>query len=338
MRVLVTGGAGFIGSHFIRRALQQGRITRLVNLDKLTYAGHLENLHVFEKDRRYRFVKGDIANAPLVEKLVKDVDAIIHFAAETHVDRSIHDAAPFLHTNVVGTYVLLEAARKARLRRFVHISTDEVYGSVSRGFPTEKAVLHPASPYSASKASSDHLALAYHRTYGLPVMVTRAANNYGPFQYPEKFLPLFITHALENQPLPLYGDGLNVRDWLHVDDHCAALELVLRKGRAGEVYNIATGRGFTNKAVADRLISMLARPRTLIQYVKDRPGHDRRYAMSISKIRRELGWSPKIRFEEGLRDLVSWYEDHRSWWETILHGSKTYKAHYQKQYGRRKGA
>jgi dTDP-glucose 4,6-dehydratase len=334
MKVLVTGGAGFIGSHFIRRLMRSRSLRRLVNLDKLTYAGHLENLEAFKSDRRYSFVRGDIADAKVVERCMRDVDAVVNFAAETHVDRSIHDAAPFLHTNVVGTEVLLAAAKRAGIRRFLHISTDEVYGSIPKGFPNESAHLEPASPYSASKAGADHLVLAYHRTYGLPVLITRAANNYGPFQYPEKFLPLFITHALDDQPLPLYGDGLNVRDWLHVEDHCSAIEKVLTRGRVGEVYNIATERGFTNLAVAKMLLKLLGKPASLIQYVKDRPGHDRRYAMSIRKISRELGWRPTVRFEDGLPAMVRWYEENRSWWQGILYKSKTYKTYYAKQYKR----
>jgi len=335
MKLLVTGGAGFIGSHFIRHTMKRPGTQLLINLDKLTYAGHLDNLREFSGDRRYRFVRGDIANVVLVERLVRGVDAIINFAAETHVDRSIQDAAPFLHTNVVGTQVLLEAARNAGVKRFIQISTDEVYGSIAKGTAKETTILDPASPYSASKAAADHLALSYYRTHGLPVIITRAANNYGPYQYPEKFLPLFITHALEDQPLPLYGDGLNVRDWLHVTDHCEAIDRVLRKGKIGEIYNIGTGLGFSNLAVARTILRHLQKPNSLIRFVKDRPGHDRRYAMNISKIRRETGWSPRIRFTEGLNDLIGWYRDHRSWWEPILHRSPTYRKYYARQYARR---
>jgi dTDP-glucose 4,6-dehydratase len=333
MKVLVTGGAGFIGSHFIRRLMSRRSLKRLVNLDKLTYAGHLDNLTEFNSDARYRFVRGDIADPTVVARAIEGMDAVVNFAAETHVDRSIHDAAPFLHTNVVGTQVLLEAAKKSAVAKFLHISTDEVYGSIPKGFPTESAPLEPSSPYSASKAAADHLVLAYHRTYGVPVMITRAANNYGPFQYPEKFLPLFITRALENQLLPLYGDGLNVRDWLHVEDHCAAIERVLLRGRSGEIYNIATEKGFTNLAVAKMLLKQLGKPTTLVKYVKDRPGHDRRYAMSVRKISRELGWKPRVSFEKGLPAMVRWYADHRDWWERILRKSKTYQSYYAKQYG-----
>jgi dTDP-glucose 4,6-dehydratase len=337
MKILVTGGAGFIGSAFIRRLMARRSLRKLINLDKLTYAGHLEGLRSCEKDPRYTFVKGDIASPAVVERWMAGVDAVVNFAAETHVDRSIHDAAPFLHTNVIGTQVLLEAAKKFRIRRFVHVSTDEVYGSIERGFPAESASLHPASPYSASKASSDHLVMAYHLTYGLPTIITRAANNYGPYQYPEKFLPLFITHAIENRPLPLYGDGLNVRDWLHVDDHCAAIEVVLKRGQPGGIYNIGTGRGFTNLAVAKKLLRYLGKTESLIKFVKDRPGHDRRYAMSIEKIERELDWSPSVRFEDGLRQLADWYVANTQWWKSILNKSKSYQQYYDKQYVGRAG-
>jgi len=315
MRLLVTGGAGFIGSHFIRLMMKRRDVTLLINLDKLTYAGNLENLREFTGDRRYRFVRGDIASPLLVGRLMKDVDRVVNFAAETHVDRSIHDAAPFLHTNVIGVQVLLEAARTAKVKRFLHVSTDEVYGSLSRGFATEKSALDPRSPYSASKAAADHLVMAYHHTYGLPVLITRAGNNYGPYQYPEKFLPLFITHAMTDQRLPLYGDGKNIREWLHVEDHCLGIERVLRQGRVGEIYNIGTGHGWTNIAVARMLLRHLGKPESLIRFVPDRLGHDRRYAMSMGKIRRELGWSPAIRFDDGLRDTIRWYQTHQAWWE-----------------------
>jgi len=337
MKLLVTGGAGFIGSHFIRRMMRRRDVERIINVDKLTYAGHLQNLREFAGSPRYRFVRGDIASPSLMNRLVAQVDIVINFAAETHVDRSIQDAAPFLHSNVVGVHVLLEAARAAKIRAFVQISTDEVYGSIARGLATEKSLLAPSSPYSASKAAADHLVLSYHATYGLPVMVTRAANNYGPFQYPEKFLPLFITHALENEALPLYGDGRNVRDWLHVSDHCSGIEAVVRRGRPGAIYNIGAQRGFENIAVARMLLKQLHRPASLIQLVTDRPGHDRRYAMSIAKMRRELNWFPSIRFEDGLADLADWYRLHASWWRPILEKSKQYKSYYRKQYagGRR---
>ncbi len=318
MKLLVTGGAGFIGSHFVRLMMSRRDVRLLINLDKLTYAGHLDNLKEFARDRRYRFVRGDIANRTLVQRCIKGVDAVVNFAAETHVDRSIHDAAPFLHSNVIGVQVLLEAARKAKVHRFLQISTDEVYGSIPKGYANEASNLSPRSPYAASKAAADHLVLASHHTYDLPVLITRAGNNYGPFQYPEKFLPLFITHALADQPLPLYGDGLNIREWLHVSDHCLGLEKVLRKGRPGEVYNIGTGKGWTNISVARILLNHLNKPKNLIRHVRDRLGHDRRYAMSVAKMKRELGWKPLIRFEEGLLDTIAWYQMHRSWWKTRM--------------------
>lgn len=334
MRLLVTGGAGFIGSHFLRHILRDRSIERVINLDKLTYAGHLETIQDLESDARYRFVKGDIADSALVSRLMKQVDYVVHFAAETHVDRSIHDAAPFLTTNVIGTQVLLNEARAAGVRKFVHVSTDEVYGSIARGHAEETWPLLPSSPYSASKAASDHLVMAAHVTFGQPVVITRAANNYGPFQYPEKFLPLFIIRALEGQPLPLYGDGLQVRDWLHVSDHCRAIAMVLRKGRLGQVYNIGTGVGQANIRVVQRILKRLGRPASLIQHVTDRPGHDRRYAMSIAKIQREVGWSPAIDFGQGLLDLIDWYLAHRRWWEPIVKRSSAYRRYVRKQYAR----
>jgi dTDP-glucose 4,6-dehydratase len=335
MKLFVTGGAGFIGSHFIRHMIKRPDIETIINLDKLTYAGHLDNLRDISKDRRYRFIRGDIANTTLMERLMRGLDAVVNFAAETHVDRSIQDASPFLHSNVVGTYVLLESARRAQINRFVHISTDEVYGSIARGAARETTILNPSSPYSASKAAADHLVLSYHRTFRLPVMITRAGNNYGPYQYPEKFLPLFITHALESHPLPLYGKGENVREWLHVSDHCSGIEKVLRKGRAGEIYNIGTGRGVPNLDVAKRILKRLKRPASLIRYVPDRPGHDFRYAMSVSKMRKELGWQASISFDQGLNDLIEWYQEHESWWRPILHRSKAYRQFYARQYARK---
>jgi dTDP-glucose 4,6-dehydratase len=332
MKVLVTGGAGFIGSHFIHLMMKRRDVSLLINLDKLTYAANLENLREFTGNRRYRFVRGDIASAILVNRLMKEVDCVVNFAAETHVDRSIHDASPFLHTNVIGVQVLLEAAKEANIRRFLHISTDEVYGSLARGQATESSLLDPRSPYSASKAAADHLVMAYHHTHGLPVLITRAGNNYGPYQYPEKFLPLFITHAMTDQPLPLYGDGKNVREWLHVTDHCLGIEKVLRRGKVGQTYNIGTGRGWTNIDVAYTLLRQLGKPKTLIHYVKDRLGHDRRYAMSMRKIKRDLGWAPTIRFDKGLADTIDWYQTHQSWWQAILYRSKTYRRYYRQQY------
>jgi dTDP-glucose 4,6-dehydratase len=334
MKILVTGGAGFIGSHFVRRMLQRSDVESLVNLDKLTYAGHLANLKQFSSDRRYHFVRGDITSNRTVDKLMHSMDVVVNFAAETHVDRSIQDASPFLKTNVVGTHVLLESARHHKIKRFVQISTDEVYGSIAHGGARETDLLNPSSPYAASKAAADHLVLAYRRTYGLPVLITRSANNYGPYQYPEKFLALFITNALENQRLPLYSDGLNERDWLYVEDHCRAIEKVLYRGRIGEIYNIGTGKGFTNIAVARLLLKRLGKPRSLIRFVPDRPGHDRRYAMRSDKIRKELGWRPQVAFRDGLNALIVWYATHRGWWEPILHRSRKYQSYYRRQYAR----
>lgn len=335
MKLLVTGGAGFIGSHFVRLMMERKDVSLLINYDKLTYAGHLENLREFNGHPRYRFVRGDIASSNLVARHMKDVDHVVNFAAETHVDRSIHDAAPFLHSNVIGVQVLLEEARRRKIKRFLQISTDEVYGSLERGYANEESPVVPRSPYSASKAAADHLVMASYHTHHLPTLITRAGNNYGPFQYPEKFLPLFITHAMSNQSLPLYGDGRNVREWLHVNDHCLGIERVLRRGKPGEIYNIGTGRGWTNINVAKLLLRLLNKPTSLIQFVKDRPGHDRRYALSISKMRRQLGWKPQIPFEEGLRDTIRWYADHHAWWELILFRSKRFKTYYKQNYTRK---
>ncbi len=307
----------------------------IINLDKLTYAGYLEGLREFKQSSKYRFVRGDIASDTVVSRFMRQVDHVVNFAAETHVDRSIQDAAPFLHSNVVGVHTLLEAAKRFQVQRFLQISTDEVYGSLARGFASEESPLEPRSPYSASKAAADHLVQAYHHTYGLPTLITRSGNNYGPYQYPEKFLPLFITRALTDERLPLYGDGLHVREWLHVTDHCLAIERVLRKGCPGGVYNIGTGRGWTNLSVAKMLLRELKKPAALIQHVPDRPGHDRRYALSARKIRRELGWTPKIRFEDGLVETVAWYQKHQAWWESILYRSSSYRKYYRSQYAGR---
>lgn len=334
MKILVTGGAGFIGSHFVRLMMGRKDVKRVINLDKLTYAAHLDNLREFNGTSKYKFVRGDIASPAVVARLMKEVDHVVNFAAETHVDRSIHDAAPFLHSNVIGVQVLLEEARRAKIHRYLQISTDEVYGSLPSGHASEDYPIIPRSPYSASKAAADHLVMAYHHTHGLPTLITRAGNNYGPFQYPEKFLPLFITHAMTDQPLPLYGDGKNVREWLHVEDHCLGIERVLRRGTPGEIYNIGTGHGWTNISVAKLLLKILGKSESLIRFVKDRPGHDRRYALSIRKIRKATGWSPKVRFEDGLRETVRWYATHRAWWEMILFRSSAYKKYYQSHYSR----
>ncbi|CBE69853.1 MAG: dTDP-glucose 4,6-dehydratase [Candidatus Methylomirabilis oxygeniifera] len=333
MRILVTGGAGFIGSNFIRHLLATESACHVVNLDKLTYAGNLENLTDVEHDPRYRFVKGSICDALLVDELLKEgFDALINFAAESHVDRSIQDARAFTETNVLGTQVMLDACRRHRVPRMMQVSTDEVYGSLGAfGRFTEESPLHSNSPYAASKAAGDLLALAYCRTYGLPVIITRSSNNYGPHQFPEKVIPLFITNALVGEPLPLYGDGLHIRDWLHVRDHCEALALILNNGVSGEIYNIGGRCERANIDVARFILRTLGKPDTLIAHVKDRLGHDRRYALDASKLEQALGWSPRIAFEAGLEETVRWYEDHATWWRRIKAGQ--YQEYYQKTYG-----
>ncbi|WP_340564342.1 dTDP-glucose 4,6-dehydratase [Streptomyces sp. GSL17-111] len=321
MRVLVTGGAGFIGSHFVRRLLSDGypdlSATRVVVLDKLTYAGNLANLASVADDPRLEFVRGDICDGPLAERLTRGTDLVVHFAAESHVDRSIDDASAFVTTNVLGTHTLLRAAAAVRGVRFVHVSTDEVYGSVDEGSWTEDEPLRPNSPYAASKASSDLLALAFHRTHGLDVRVTRCSNNYGPHQYPEKAVPLFTTRLIDGLTLPLYGDGGNRRDWLHVDDHCRGIALVAAGGRAGEVYNIGGGTELTNRGLVDRLLELTGRDASCVRHVKDRAGHDRRYSVDTGKISRELGYAPHVSFDRGLAETVRWYREHRSWWEPL---------------------
>ncbi|QNP67871.1 dTDP-glucose 4,6-dehydratase [Streptomyces genisteinicus] len=321
MRVLVTGGAGFIGSHFVRRLLSGGYpdlpATRAVVLDKLTYAGNLANLAPVADDPRLEFVRGDICDGPLVERLTHGTDLVVHFAAESHVDRSIEDASAFVTTNVMGTHTLLRAAAAAGGVRFVHVSTDEVYGSVDEGSWTEDEPLRPNSPYAASKASSDLLALAFHRTHNLDVRVTRCSNNYGPHQYPEKAVPLFTTRLIDGLDVPLYGDGGNRRDWLHVDDHCRGVALVAAGGRAGEVYNIGGGTELTNRRLVGRLLELTGRDASAVRHVEDRAGHDRRYSVDTGKISRELGYAPRTPFDRGLADTVRWYRENRSWWEPL---------------------
>jgi len=319
MKVLVTGGCGFIGSNFVRYLLAREPDCRVINLDALTYAGNPANLADVDRDSRYRFVHGDVADPDTVRPLVKDVDAVVHFAAESHVDRSIAGPAVFVRTNVLGTQVLLDACREARVPRFVQVSTDEVYGSLGpEGLFTEESPLRPNSPYAASKAAADHMVRAYHHTYGFPAMITRCSNNYGPYQAPEKLIPLMITRALQDRPLPVYGNGLNVRDWIHVEDHCAALLKILQEGRPGEVYNIGSNQERTNLQVVRMILEVLGKPESLIAFVPDRPGHDYRYALDASKLRRELGWTPRWGFEEGLRQTVRWYAEHRDWVEAAL--------------------
>jgi dTDP-glucose 4,6-dehydratase len=332
-RVLVTGGCGFIGSNFIRYLLEKDSTLSVINFDLLTYAGNLANLAELAGNPQYRFVRGDIADADAVRQVVSEgVSAIINFAAESHVDRSIHDAAPFVRTNVMGTQVLLEAAREFRVSRYLQVSTDEVYGSLgATGSFTEETPLAPNSPYAASKAAADLLVRSYAHTFGLPALITRCSNNYGPFQFPEKLLPLFITNLLRDEPVPVYGDGLNVRDWIHVREHCTALERVWRTGQVAEVYNIGGRCECTNLELTHRLLEIMGKPRTLIRYVKDRPGHDRRYAIDCQKIERELGWRPAIAFEDGLRETVRWYREHPDWIANIRTGE--YLKYYQRQYG-----
>ncbi|WP_028851182.1 dTDP-glucose 4,6-dehydratase [Thermocrispum municipale] len=321
MRVVVTGGAGFIGSHYVRQALSGAYESladaRIVVLDKLTYAGNEENLAPVADSERLEFVRGDIRDGELVRRVLRGADAVVHFAAESHVDRSIDGAAEFVSTNVLGTQTLLQAALEAEVGRFVHVSTDEVYGSIEQGSWPEDHPLEPNSPYSASKASSDLLARAYHRTHGLPVCITRCSNNYGPYQYPEKVIPLFVTNLLNGKPVPLYGDGGNVRDWLHVDDHCRGIQLVLDGGRPGEVYNIGGGTELSNKQLTGLLLEAVGADWDMVEYVTDRKGHDRRYSVDISKISSELGYRPAVPFTEGLATTVRWYVDNRSWWEPL---------------------
>jgi dTDP-glucose 4,6-dehydratase len=335
VEVLVTGGAGFIGSNFVRWALAAHPDWRITNLDKLTYAGRFENLRDVLPSDRHVFVKGDVADTAVAGPLVKAAEIVVHFAAETHVDRSIHAAGQFIQTDVVGTFVLLEAAREARrLRRFVQISTDEVYGSVPEGHSRETDELRPRNPYSASKAGADRLAYSYWATYNVPVVIVRASNNYGPNQFPEKVIPLFITNAIDDKPVPLYGDGLNVRDWLHVEDHCRAIGLLIDRGQSGEVYNVGGGNEVRNVDLTHRILELVGKPATLIQPVADRLGHDRRYALDTTKVR-SIGWRPDMPFEEGLAATVAWYRDNEWWWRPIKDKDAAFRAYYQSQYGNR---
>jgi len=321
VRILVTGGAGFIGSNYVRTLLSGGYPgcpdAQVTVLDALTYSGNRENLAPVQEDPRLSFVHGDICDPELVDGLLPGHDAVVHFAAESHVDRSILGAAPFVTANVLGTQNLLDAALRHGLGRFVHVSTDEVYGSISEGSWPETHPVEPNSPYSATKAGSDLLARAYHRTHGLDVVVTRCSNNYGPYQFPEKVIPLFVTNLLDGRKVPLYGDGGNVRDWLHVDDHCHGIQLVLERGRAGEVYNIGGGTELTNKELTSRLLAACGKDWDSVEYVTDRKGHDRRYSVDISKIGSELGYAPRVPFDRGLADTVRWYQDNRGWWEPL---------------------
>lgn len=339
MRILVTGGAGFIGSNFVRMLLQK-TTHEVVVLDKLTYAGNLRNLEGFishDDDppaHKCKFIRGDIADASIVKMAMDGADAVVHFAAESHVDRSILDPQEFVRTNVLGTLILLQVGKEVSIKKFIQVSTDEVYGSLGEeGKFSEETPLAPNSPYSASKASADLLVRSFFKTYGFPAVITRCSNNYGPYQFPEKVIPLFIANAIEDKPLPLYGDGGNIRDWIYVEDHCRALLTVLEKGKAGEVYNIGGEAEITNLELTRTILKLLGKPESLIKFVKDRPGHDRRYAMDISKIKRELGWSPQCSFEEGLERTIKWYLDNRSWWEEVRSGE--YQEYYRKWYGER---
>ncbi len=319
-RIMVTGGCGFIGCNFVRHVLGAYPDVEVVNLDALTYAGSLENLRDVEGNPRYTFIKGDVCDPATVDKAMQGAEAVVHFAAESHVDRSIEHPSVFVVTNVVGTQVLLDAAMKNKPGIFVQISTDEVYGSLGpTGYFTETTPLSPNSPYSASKAGADMLALAYHHTFGLPVVVTRCSNNYGPYQFPEKLIPLFIRNAMADKPVPLYGDGQNVRDWLHVMDHCRAVDTVMRGGKAGEVYNIGGNNERKNIEITRLILKELGKPESLISYVQDRLGHDRRYAIDSSKLQKELGWSPAYGFETGIRDTIKWYREHQEWCRIVSH-------------------
>jgi len=337
MKILVTGGAGFIGSNFIRLILQCRPDHAIVNFDKLTYAGNLANLHSVAHHPHYQFVKGDICDAPAVEAAMRGCDAVVHFAAESHVDRSIYEPAPVIQTNVNGTFTLLEVARRLSVSRFLHISTDEVYGDIPQGtHAAEDFPLQPSSPYSASKAASDLLVRSYVRTYKFPALLTRSSNNYGPYQFPEKFLPLMITNALQGEPLPIYGDGKQQRDWLHVEDNCRGILAVLERGRIGEVYNLGGSHVEENLSLARRLLRLVDKPETLLRYVADRPGHDRRYALDSTKIQAELAWKPEISLEQGLRQTIEWYKTNNNWVSEVRAGE--YLSYYEKYYDDRDNA
>jgi dTDP-glucose 4,6-dehydratase len=335
VNVLVTGGAGFIGSNFVRYALDAHPDWHITNLDKLTYAGRMETLNDVIGNPRHTFVRGDVADAQAAAPLVKAAEIVVHFAAETHVDRSILEAGEFIKTDVIGTFVLLEASRAAqKLRCFIQISTDEVYGSVPEGSSVETDELKPRNPYSASKAGADRLAYSYWATYNVPVMVTRASNNYGPYQFPEKVIPLFITNAVDNIPVPLYGAGLNIRDWLHVMDHCRGIDTVIERGTPGEVYNVGGGNEVRNVDLTHMLLRLAERPDSLIKKVQDRQGHDLRYSLDTAKLRK-LGWAPNVPFEQGLNDTVRWYRENEWWWRPIKEQDPAFRAYYKAQYGSR---
>jgi len=334
MKLLVTGGAGFIGSNFIHHILSEHPGWEITNLDKLTYAGNVENLKDIENNPHYRFVKGDIADRELVNSLLQErVDVIVNFAAESHVDRSILDSSPFIETNIKGTQTLLEGARQYQTGKFIQVSTDEVYGSTEAGKFTEQSPFSPNSPYAASKTAADLLCHACWKTYQLPVIITRCSNNLGPFQFPEKLIPLAVTNALENKPIPIYGDGLNVRDWIYVLDHCRALDMAIQKGKSGEVYNVAASQEKTNLELIQQLLDIMGKPRSLITFVTDRSGHDRRYALDVSKITHELDWKPLYSFEKALAATIDWYVTHEHWWRQIKSGE--YTRYYEEMYSHR---
>jgi dTDP-glucose 4,6-dehydratase len=334
MKICVTGGAGFIGSNFIRHVLGLDKNYSIVNYDKLTYAGNLANLESIAEDRNYHFVKGDICDAAAAEAAMNGCDAVVHLAAESHVDRSIYKPGPVIETNVTGTFILLQVARKVGIKRFLHVSTDEVYGDMMPGaFADENSPLQPSSPYSASKAGSDLLVRSYVRTFGFPAITTRSSNNYGPYQFPEKFLPLMITNALDGKPLPIYGDGMQQRDWLHVEDNCRGILAILERGRVGEVYNLGGLDIEENLSLARRVLRILNKPESLLSFVKDRPGHDRRYAVNCKKMEVDLGWKPAIPLEEGLRETIDWYRNNSSWLAGVRGGE--YRTYYEKYYENR---
>lgn len=336
MKILVTGGAGFIGSNFVNYMVKKYPAYNVVNLDALTYAGNLENLKAIEDAPNYKFVKGDIADRQFINQLFEEegFDYVLNFAAESHVDRSITNPDIFIQTNIQGTQILLDAAKNAKIKKYLQVSTDEVYGTLGdTGYFTEETPLASNSPYSSSKAGADLLVRAYHETFGLPVNITRCSNNYGPFHFPEKLIPLMIINALNNKQLPVYGDGLNVRDWLHVEDHCQAIDLVLHKGKNGEVYNVGGNNERTNIEIVKTILKALDKPESLIQYVTDRPGHDRRYAIDATKLREELGWSPKYNFDTGIKQTINWYLENQDWWNNIISGE--YQEYFDNQYGNR---
>lgn len=336
MKILVTGGAGFIGSNFILYWIKNHPEDFIVNLDKLTYAGNLENLAAVASNPHYQFIHGDICDAQIVEKAMENIDTVVHFAAESHVDRSILEPAPFIRTNVLGTHVLLEEALKNKVKKFHSVSTDEVFGSLdidSLNKFNEQTCYDPRSPYSASKASADHLVRSYYVTYGLPITITNCSNNFGPYQFPEKLIPLAVTNVLEGKKIPVYGDGLYVRDWLYVEDHCRAIDAVLQKGKIGETYCVGgLTKDINNLEIAKKIAKLLGKDESVIEFVKDRPGHDRRYAIDFSKIKNELGWQPQHSFDEWLEKTIEWYKNHQEWWKHVKSGQ--YQTYYEKQYGK----